>query len=341
MTLPDILGILTRPIRTSEPRARIARIEPLENRALLSASFPLIADPNQPIGPVYVAPRVVSSMQALGTSELAPAKVSSSFYDGISVNSSDDASVIIPRLRTLGVRAVRLWLGMTSWSHRDNGWAFKEVVKYKAAGFKVMVNVNCVNTASESTYRSFFNWLKKQPGIRSADMIQVGNEPNHYKSWHGGIDGYMKLLKIAWSELHPAGVKILGAGVTYDVEACKELKSKGYLNYVDYAAFHPYGNSPAQVIERLRGARAVYAGKPLILSEWNVRGQAAGAAWANAIKVIRKDLAKYCDGAYYFTLIKANTMAGPSAAYTRSYQPNGPYFDAVKSFQYMEGGSKR
>jgi hypothetical protein len=336
-----LTNILQRLWRGRDGSTASVQIQRLEDRSLFSSAYSIIPDPNTPIGPVYVAPLEHSPKQAMATTVLAAPKVSAGYYDGISVNSSDDASKIIPKLRALGVKGVRLWMGMTTWNHRDNGWAFRESVKYKAAGFKVMMNVNCVNTASESTYRSFFNWLKKQPGFYSASMIQVGNEPNHYKSWHGGIDGYMKLLKVAWSELHPAGMKVLGAGVTWDINACKELKSKGYLNYVDYAAFHPYANSPQGVINLLRQGRAVYDSKPLILSEWNVRGQSGGSQWANALKEIRKDLAKYCDGAYYFTLVKTNTMAGPSGAYTKSWAPNGPYFDAIKSFQYMEGGSKR
>jgi hypothetical protein len=324
-----------------------AMIQSLEERTLFAAAAPaaaefaLIADPATPIGPVYVAPKH-QAKAALATSvTLAAPKLSANFYDGINVTTSDDASKVIPKLRTLGVKGVRLWLPMLTWNYRSSKYAFEQAVKYKAAGFKVMMNVNSVNTASESAYRAFFSWLKTAPGFKSVDMMQIGNEPNHYKSWHGGIDGYMKLLKVAWSVLHPTGMKILGAGVTYDVQACKELKAKGYLNYVDYAAFHPYGNSPAQVIERLRQARAVYDSKPLILSEWNVRGQASGTQWANALKTIRKDIAKYCDAAFYFCLVKSNTMAGEAGAYTKSYQPNGAYFSAVNAFQYMEGGSKR
>ena len=50
------------------------------------------------------------------------------------------------------------------------------------------------------------------------------------------------------------------------------MVNDGYLNYVDYAGMHPYGNSVAQVLDRVERAAKVYAGKPMILSEWNVRG---------------------------------------------------------------------
>jgi hypothetical protein len=268
-------------------------------------------------------------------------KVTAGFYDGINVTGGADASRVIPRLRELGISGVRIWVGMKTWSHRGNGQAFLQARMYKDAGFKVMMNVGVPETSSESNYQGFFNWLKSQKYFKSVDMIQVGNEPNHYKSWNGGIDGYMKMLKIAHNTLHPTGMKILGAGPTYDVEACKELVKQGYLNYVDYAGFHPYGNSPEQVISRLKAARDVYGSKPLIVSEWNVRNQPNASQWAASLKKVREEMARYCNAAYYFSLVKGGSMAGPAGVFANtSWSPNDPFYSAVKSFAYMEGGSK-
>ena len=311
--------------------------------ASAAASFSLIADPNTPIGPVYVAPAkaVATPKAALATSTTVTPNVVSGYYDGINVTGGADADRVIPKLRELGVTGVRIWVGMLTWSHRGNGQAFIQAKKYHDAGFKVMVNVGVEETSSESNYQGFFNWLKNCKYFKSADMIQVGNEPDHYKSWHGGLDGYMKVLKIAWKTLHPTGMKILGAGPTYDVEACKGLVKLGYLNYVDYAGFHPYGTSAAQVIERLKGARAAYGSKPLIVSEWNIRGQTSSTAWANELKKARAQMARYCNASYYFSLVKGGTMAGAAGVFANtSWTPNGPFYGAIKSFAYMEGGSK-
>ncbi len=317
-----------------------ALMQKLEGRAYFASApaFSVVADPNAPIGPVFVAPANVEA-QAVRTPQAALS--ASSFYDGINVNTSADASSIIPKLKQLGIKGVRIWVGMKTWSHRGNGSAFVQAKKYRDAGITVMMNIGVKESASESTYRGFFSWMKNQKYFSSVNMFQIGNEPNHYKSWNGGLDGYMKLLKVAWSELKPKGAKILGAGPTSDVNAVKQLVQKGYLNYVDYAGFHPYGHTPAQIIDKLKQAKAIYGSKPLIVSEWNVRSQQDGSQWANAVKAARKDMAKYCEGAYYFCLVEANTMAGPAGAYKTNWAKNGPYWDAVNSFQYMEGGSKR
>jgi len=332
-------------------------LDKLEGRALFASSaaaFSVIADPNTPIGPIYVAPAKVAAkapikaaakaktapMAALATTSSTP-KVTAGFYDGINVTGGADASSVIPKLRELGISGVRIWVGMNTWSHRGNGQAFLQAKMYKDAGFKVMMNVGVVDTSSESNYQGFFNWLKSRQYFKSVDMIQVGNEPNHYKSWKGGIDGYMKLLKIAYNTLHPTGMKVLGAGPTYDVEACKELVRQGYLNYVDYAGFHPYGNSAEQVISRLKGAREAYGNKPLIVSEWNVRNQPNSSQWAASLKKVREQMARYCNAAYYFSLVKGGSMAGPAGVFSNtSWSPNDPFYSAVKSFAYMEGGSK-
>jgi len=324
--------------------SRPAMIDQLEGRALFASSaaaFSVIPDQSAAIGPVYVAPARIAKtpMAALATSSTP--QVVSGYYDGINVTGGADADRVIPKLRELGVTGVRIWVGMNTWGHRGNGQAFIQAKKYKDAGFKVMMNVGAVDTASESTYRGFFNWLKSQKYFKSADMIQVGNEPNHFKSWHGGIDGYMKVLKIAAEIIRPTGMKILGAGPTYDVEAVKELVRKGYNNYVDYAGFHPYGTSAKMVIDRLKGARAAYGNKPLIVSEWNVRGQPNASTWAAELKKVRAEMARYCNAAYYFSLVKGGSMAGAAGVFANtSWTPNGPFYSAVKSFAYMEGGSK-
>jgi len=332
--------------KVSEPSVRKTPRAPLmqqlEGRAMFAAApaFELVVEQSSaPLGPVYVAPAKVAKAPLASISS-AP-RVTAGFYDGINVTGGQDASRVIPKLRELGITGVRIWVGMNSWNHRGNGQAFLQAQKYKDAGIKVMMNVGVAATASEGTYQGFFNWLKSQKNFKSVDMMQIGNEPNHYKSWRGGIDGYMKLLKIASNTLRPTGMKILGAGPTAGAEACKELVSKGYLKYVDYAGFHAYGSSAREAIARLKAAKAYYGNKPLIVSEWNIRNQTNNNAWANELKAVRRDIAKYCNAAFYFSLVKGGSMAGPAGVFANtSWTPNGPFYDAVKTFAYMEGGAK-
>ena len=94
------------------------------------------------------------------------------------------------------------------------------------------------------------------------------------------------------------------------------MVNAGYLNYCDYAGMHPYGSSVSQVIQRATGAAKVYAGKPLILSEWNVRGATSPAQWVSELAQIAPALEKVSDMAFYFCLMKCDTMAGPEELIT-------------------------
>lgn len=297
-------------------------IEALEKRSLFA--FDLL-NTGTFIGPVQT--------QAVNVLHAPLAAVASStvagYYDGINVNTSQDASKVIPVLRRLNIKGVRLYLGMDTWNHRGNGQDFLQAKKYREAGFKVMMQVGTDDVPTESQARGLFKWMKSKTGFSSVSMFQIGNEPNHHKSFKGSLSDYMKVLKIAWQELHPTGAKIMGAGPNWDVNACVELKRLGYLNYVDYAAFHPYGSSANQIIERLKGARAVFASKPLIVSEWNVRNQPNYNAWAKEIAKARQQMNRYCNASYYFCLVKCNTMAGPAGVITTSWKPNGPFYNAV------------
>lgn len=306
---------------------RKVMIEKLEGRNLFS--FNLVPT-NAFIGPVQTDNATYRMPQAPLSS--ITSSVVPGYYDGINVNTSEDASKVIPVVKKLGIKGVRIWVGMKTWDHRGNGQAFLQAQKYKKAGLKVMMQVGNADVPSNSQATGLFKWMKSKTGFSSVDMFQIGNEVNHYKSFHGSLNDYMRILKIAWKELKPAGAKILGAGPTWDVEACKKLKSLGYLNYVDYAAFHPYGNSANQVIERLKAAKAVFSSKPLIVSEWNIRGQSNNKIWASEIKKARTQMNRYSNASYYFCLVKCNTLAGPAGAVTTSFQPNGYFYDAVYSF---------
>ena len=296
-------------------------IEVLENRRLCSFSlFPQ----SSLIGPVHHNVHAPLSVTANAVS---------GYYDGINVNTSQDASKVIPILKEMNIKGVRIYLGMKTWNHRGNGQDFLQAKKYRNAGIRVMMQVGTEDVPTETQARGLFRWMKTKEGFSSVNMFQIGNEPNHYKSFHGSLNDYMRVLKTAWQELHPTGAKIVGAGPTYDVQACRELKALGYLKYVDYAAFHPYGNSTAQIVDRLKGAREVFSSKPLMVTEWNVRGKSNYTEWANEIKKARREINKYCDAAFYFCLQKANTMAGPAGIMTTSWKPNYPFYQAVKSFQ--------
>ena len=125
---------------------------------------------------------------------------------------------------------------------------------------------------------------------------------------------------------NPRGRPELGSGL------CAQLMvNAGYLNYCDYAGMHPYGYSVSEVIERATEAAKIYGSKPLILSEWNVRGATSPAQWVSELEQIAPALKKVSDEAFYFCLMKCDTMAGPGGLITPTFTPNGPFFDWYQS----------
>jgi len=241
---------------------------------------------------------------------------------------------VIPQLKALHVGSVRIWFNRAeSWEATGgDGIAFAKA--YKEAGFRVMMVIgdDKVPTLEQST--AFFQYVANyKDALKYVDLWEIGNEPNIPGFWKGTGEEYVNLvLKPAYEVLHPLGALIVGAGPTWDVNFAKKLVTYGYLDYVDYANFHPYGSTPEEVYTRAVGARDAFAGKPILFSEWNIRNTSGKDAWAAKVDATRKLLATVgADSSFYFTLVVAETMAGPGGLINLAdYSANQPFFDMFK-----------
>lgn len=258
------------------------------------------------------------------------------YFDGVNIgfDSPSQVSKVIPILKDLHVGSVRMWWGMNSWGNRSGNWALQEAKMLSDAGLKVLMNVGVADVPSYNEAAAFFSYVKNKPGASAVDIWEIGNEPNQKSFWKGTASQYVNnVLKAAWDVLHPAGFKIAGAGPTWDVGYAQILKDAGYLKYVDYANFHPYGPSPEDVRARAAGAKAVFAGKPIIFSEWNVRGNEGNpAAWAKEVDQARKLIAPIADIAFYFPFKLGSTMAGKGGLVTSSFTKRNPFYDVYKGW---------
>ena len=255
-------------------------------------------------------------------------------FAGVSLNGSESPGMLIPILRTLHVKTVRLFFGMLTWNNRGGDASIQQAAQYKAAGFQVIMNVNAPEVPSYSEASAFFNYIKNKPGALGAvDIWEIGNEPDRPPFWQGTPQEYVNnVLKAAWDVLHPAGAKILGAGPSWDPNFAQTMVDAGYLNYVDYAGMHPYGNSVAEVIDRATRAAKVYAGKPMILSEWNVRGATSQSQWISELNQIAPTLKSVAYEAIYFGLVKSGSLAGPAGLINPDGSPNGGFFGMYESW---------
>jgi len=259
-----------------------------------------------------------------------------SYSDGVYMNSKDDPSRIIPYLRDLGVKTVLMTLGAQTYDHRAWDTSLDRALKYKAAGFKVLMRVSPKYVPSYSQAKAFFDYYKNHGALRAADMWQIGNEPNISKQWYGTMSQYVNnVLKAAWDSWHGL-TKIVGAGPSWDAGAARSLVSMGYNKYCDYAAFHPYGSSPSQVAQRARDAKAAYQGKPMIVTEWNIRNATSSTDWANKVKATQPLLKPYCKAAYYFCFQVTNTMAGPAGLINGDWSHHSIFYNSYKSWDHYD-----
>jgi hypothetical protein len=264
-------------------------------------------------------------------------------YDGVNVNTSIDVSRLAPVVRELGMQRVRVMYSTSTWNNRSlNKWALQRAQAFKDAGFHVLISVLCKADASSvpkaHEVEGYFRWLVEQPGVRgAAHLWQIGNEVNHDPFFRGTLKEYVhNELKPAYTVLSSKGMKVVGAGPTWDVEAAKELVRHGYLDYVDYAAFHPYGSSPQQLADRAKGAAEAYRGKPTLFTEWNIRNTPNKTEWARKVKESRELLKHHGEGAYYFGLAVGNSMAGPGGLVHQDSRltPQRAFYDVAHSWQF-------
>jgi hypothetical protein len=262
-------------------------------------------------------------------------------FDGMAIAGSTDMNKMIGALRDLGVQRVRIGYSTSSYDNRGaNQWAIDRAIAFKNAGFQVMMFVlspkDTQQVPDPSKVKAYFQWLVQRPGLRDAvDLWQIGNEPNITKYWKGTLPQYVNnLLKPASEALRAAGQKVVGAGPTWDINAAKALVAAGYNNYVDYAAFHPYGNTPEQVRDRAKGAKEAYGNKPMIITEWNIRNTPNKTEWADKVKNTRNLLKPYAEFAFYYALTVTNSMAGPAGLIYDSGAKNQPFYDVARQWKY-------
>ena len=237
-------------------------------------------------------------------------------------------------LDDVGIKNVRIWYSVSSWSASPSSWYIDRAAAWKAQGYKVMLCVITPNVPSYDQAKSFFQRLAAYPGVKNiVDYWQINNEPNMPQFWKGTLKQYVEQnLKPAYEALHAQGEVVVGAGPSWDVNAAKELTKYGYTNYCDFAAFHPYGESGQIVIDRAAGAKAAFNNKPLMVTEWNVQFVSDKAKWAREIDIAARGLQNIGTINYYFALVAWGGHVGPGGITYSSSRKNDLFYNTVKGW---------
>ena len=242
----------------------------------------------------------------------------------------------IPVLKALGMKNVRVWYDIISWTGAVKPYMIDEFQKYKNAGFTVTVafvakKVPPSAAAAKAQFQKF-----AASGLKNVvDYWEIGNEMNMPQYWNGSLKQYVTdYLKPAYEALHPVGEKVVGGGLSWDFKLAKELQSYGYSNYCDYAGFHPYGESGAIVVQRARDARANFGYKPLMITEWNVQFVTDTAKWVKEINIAAAGLSKLAVQNYYYSMGVDNSHVGKGGLFYSNGSKNQPFYDAVYNWTH-------
>lgn len=242
-------------------------------------------------------------------------------YDlGVNINdgTSNVKNKAIPVLKDIGAKSVRVWFSPNFDSKSWEG-PLQRAVDYSNAGFDVMMIISTPNgnVTNPSDVKSWFNWAMSNSSLKNAvDRWQVGNEVDSDHYWKGSLSSYVSnFLKPASEVLRSKGEKVVSASVSWNPQDVKEMINHGMLNYVDYVGYHPYANSISLIKQRISEVKSIVGGrKPLVASEWNVRGYENNKTeWAKQVReaapIVRDNFAYN----YYFAVVNTTrTKAGPA-----------------------------
>ncbi len=251
------------------------------------------------------------------------------------VNNEMPVAQAIPIMKALGMKSVRIWYGINSWTAGVDNGDIQKAAAYKAAGISVTMAFVSKKVGDAATVKSFFQKLASRSDLRNAvDYWEIGNEMNLGAYWNSSLKSYVtNYLKPAYEAIHPfSSEKVVGGAVSWDVNAAKELVKHGYNNYCDYAGFHPYGESGAIVAERTKNAKAAFNNKPLIVSEWNVQFVSDQNKWAKEITIAAKALSQYTHLSYYYALKVDGSHVGKGGAVYSNGTKNPTFYNALKSW---------
>lgn len=269
------------------------------------------------------------------------------FY-GVHCGNDTDVEKAIPVLRDLGGRWVRLWCNV-HWDERTEHRSFQAARDFKKAGFQVILLLNHHGgdqpLPDYATVRRYCDWIQAVDGMRQAvDVWEICNELNLPKYWPGAPQQYVEqVLKAAWDSFHARGELVLGGSFTawqegeYGVSVTAEYVDAGYNNYCDFAGFHPYTDRPRAMADVMHRAADLFADKPIIVTEWNLKQTRDLMEWASRLDESRRLMAEndrirtIC----HYRLVGFSSEGGWPGLVTATqdgYVPKQPFYDLYKTW---------
>lgn len=245
-------------------------------------------------------------------------------------------------LKNLGIPEVRLWADI-NWDRFDQETAFAQARDLKAKGYRVTVVFNTSTVPTYAQARAYFDWAQRQPGLKGAiDRWEILNEVNLSRYWKGTPQEYVNnVLKAAWDSLAPNGELVVGASTTtWQADASgrystshhynQALKDAGYLNYLHYANVHPYTNNAATMKSWLDKVSLIYAGKPILATEFNFKAMSDHTLWGRSLEEVYPTALAKLKGVYFYRLLQSASEGGWPGLLKTDYTPQNVFFNVWK-----------
>jgi hypothetical protein len=251
-----------------------------------------------------------SSVRATTLEDATVDPIGYDYFDGVTVAGNNPVEKVDPILSPLGVKAVRIWSDF-DYDRFEEHHSYEVARKYKAAGYHVTLLLQEKSVPTPAQARAFFQYVVDLPGMKNAvDRWEIINEANLGLYFQGSLSQYVtNVLKPAYEVLSAEGEKVVGTGVAFDTNAAKRLRDLGYLDYVDYANFHPYGPNAATHIAGLKKVVEIFKGKPLTLTEWNITAPSTTTTeqWVRELNTMRTFVKANVESAFYFNIVTYKT----------------------------------
>ncbi len=265
--------------------------------------------------------------------------VNPNYFDGVTANPEYRHDQVRNAMADLGIKAVRLWVSVDWNSPANNRREWDILRQYRQAGYMVVACLHDKNVPSPDAVRNWFNWTRNNTdAYNTVDRWEILNEPNLPLFFNGNLNQYVNnVLKPSYETLKAAGETVIGAGLSWNLAALREVRDLGYLNYVDYANYHAYGYSAQDQIQLVTQAKAIFAGKPLMMTEWNLQMGGYGVnAWAAELAKVRNWVTQNVESAFYYHILVKNTPGGAAGLMSDNgsgtYQRNALFYDLYESW---------
>jgi hypothetical protein len=301
---------------------------------------------------------LLCTLLALGASAFAQTPAP---FIGVTVGYDVDPVKAAPFLKEAGAQTCRLWAAV-DYADREGVTihgvdVFQQAREFKKLGFRVILLIQNPKPAPYEQVKAFYQWAashrgasgKEMPLSEAVDAWEVINELNLEEYWTGSPENYVNdILRPAYEVLSAIREPVIGGSFTAwqkqsdgqgawadqpaRATVAKQYLDAGYLRYCDFAGLHPYTDSPERMVRVVDAYLSLVQGKPVILTEWNLKTWSDPAAQAEALTKVLPEMQQRVRGLCFYRLTRTKAYWGLLNLEKGQFSKLQPFFDTFQSW---------